>query len=412
MEGRKLYIKRNLERKFLKLNGFFKVMLVTGARQVGKTTMLKHLAEGTNRTYVSMDDLLARDLATRDPSLFFQRYKPPVLIDEIQKAPALLTEIKRICDETEEKGLFWLTGSQQFQMMTRVQETLAGRIGILHLYGLSQQEKRGISFTEETDFSMDSLLSRRAEAGALTIGQVFQHIWEGGMPGVQGVDEETRQAYYSSYVETYLFRDAAEAGGVTDSFKFGRFLQASAALVSEQVNYSTLAQAADISIPTAKSWLHLLCGLDVLYLLPPFYNNALKRLTKTPKLYFNDTGLCAFLSMWLTPETLMMGAASGHYFENYVVGELMKSYAAGRNKANLSYYRDGSAKEIDVVIEENGVLHPLEIKKSANPDLREVRKFELLDTATLHRGRGGIVCMAGDVVPVDEKNALIPSALL
>ena len=189
------------------------------------------------------------------------------------------------------------------------------------------------------------------------------------------MDEETRQAYYSSYVETYLFRDAVEAGGVTDSFKFGRFLQASAALVSEQVNYSTLAQAADISIPTAKSWLHLLCGLDVLYLLPPFYNNALKRLTKTPKLYFNDTGLCAFLSMWLTPETLMMGAASGHYFENYVVGELMKSYAAGRNKANLSYYRDGSAKEIDVVIEENGVLHPLEIKKSANPDLREVRKL-------------------------------------
>lgn len=138
-----MYIKRNLERKFLKLNGFFKVMLVTGARQVGKTTMLKHLAEGTNRTYVSMDDLLARDLATRDPALFFQRYKPPILIDEIQKAPALLTEIKRICDETEEKGLFWLTGSQQFQMMTRVQETLAGRIGILHLYGLSQQEKRG-----------------------------------------------------------------------------------------------------------------------------------------------------------------------------------------------------------------------------------------------------------------------------
>ncbi len=206
-----MYIKRNLERKFLKLNHFFKVMLVTGARQVGKTTMLKHLAEGTNRTYVSMDDLLARDLATRDPSLFFQRDKPPILIDEIQKSPALLTEIKRICDETEE-GLFWLTGSQQFQMMTRVQETLAGRIGILHLYGLSQQEKRGISFTEETDFSWIRSFHVGRRLGHSPSGRFFSTSG-GGMPGVQGVDEETRQAYYSSYVETYLFRDGGGGRG-------------------------------------------------------------------------------------------------------------------------------------------------------------------------------------------------------
>ncbi len=406
------YIHRSLEPKFLRLNDFFKVLLVTGARQVGKTTMLKHLAQGSNRTYVTMDDLMARDLANRDPVLFFQRYKPPILIDEIQKAPKLLEEIKVLCDRTEEKGLFWLTGSQHFEMMNRVRETLAGRIGILHLYGLSQQEKRGISFEEETDFSLDSLISRQAAVGESDVTAVFRHIWEGGLPQVQGVDEELRQAYFSSYVETYLYRDAAEMGGVSDTYKFGRLLQAAAALVSEQVNYSTLAAAADVSIPTAKNWLHVLEGLDIIYLLPPFFNNALKRLSKTPKLYFTDTGLCAYLSMWLTPETLMAGAASGHYYENYVVGELLKSYATGKRKANLSYYRDSYGREIDVVIEADGQMHPLEIKKSASPDRREVQKFSLLDKSSLERGRGGIVCMCRDVTPIDEENAFIPSLIL
>ena len=406
------YIHRNLERKFLRLNDFFKVLLVTGARQVGKTTMLKHLAEGTNRVYVTMDDLMARDLANRDPALFFQRYKPPILIDEIQKAPRLLEEIKVLCDRSEEKGLFWLTGSQHFQMMNHVRETLAGRIGILHLYGLSQQEKQGISFEEETDFSLDSMVKRKSQMEESDIVRVFQHIWEGGLPQVQGVDEELRQAYFSSYIETYLYRDAADMGGISDVYKFGRLLKAAAALVSEQVNYSTLAAAADVSIPTAKNWLQVLEGLDIVYFLPPFFNNALKRLSKTPKLYFTDTGLCAYLSMWLTPETLMAGAASGHYYENYVVGELLKSYAVGKKKANLSYYRDSYGREIDVVIEADGALHPLEIKKSASPDRREMQKFSLLDKTALPRGRGGIVCMARDVMPIDEENAFIPSQIL
>lgn len=406
------YITRELERKFLKMNGFFKAILVTGARQVGKTTMLKHLAEGTNRTYVSLDNAMARDLAQSDPVLFFQTYKPPILIDEVQKAPELFEQIKIICDGSDEKGLIWLTGSQQYGMMKKVRETLAGRIGILELYSLSQREKNGLVFEEELDFSLATLQARQRRMPKNDVQKVFGHIWEGGMPQVWGADEELRGEYYNSYIDTYLMRDIAEAGGITDTVRFRKFLLGCAALVSEQVNYATLAEAADITQPTAKEWLRVLEGLHIVYLLQPYSNNALKRLAKTPKLYFCDTGLCAYLSMWLTPDVLRQGAASGHYYENYVVMEIVKNYAYAKNKANITYYRDSNAKEIDVFVEENNVIHPLEIKKSASPDKREVKKYEVLDKAALMRGDGGIVCMCEEPIPIDDKNCFIPSNLI
>ena len=406
------YITREIERKFGQMNSFFKAVLVTGARQVGKTTMLKHLAEGTSRTYVSLDDIMARELAQSDPALFFQTYKPPILIDEVQHAPQLFGQIKIMCDNSDETGLFWLTGSQQYNMMKNVRETLAGRIGILELYSLSQREKRGLLSDEPLDFSFEGLQKRQAVASPNNIVDVFEHIWRGGMPQVFYADEEMRQEYFNSYVNTYLLRDAAEAGGITDSVKFTKLLRACAALTAEQVNYATLASAADISEPTAKEWVKILQGLGIIHFLQPYSNNELKRLVKTPKLYFCDTGLCAFLSMWLTRDTLMNGAASGHYYENYVVIELLKNYAYSKTKANLSYYRDSNAKEIDVIVELNGLVHPLEIKKSASPDRRESKKFALLDKTSVPRGNGGIVCMCDKPVPIDEMNTFIPSNLI
>lgn len=406
------YITRELERKFMQMDSFFKVVLVTGARQVGKTTMLRHLAEGTNRTYVTLDDLMARELAQTDPVLFFQTYKPPVLIDEVQHAPQLFERIKLMSDNTEETGQFWLTGSQQYSMMKHVRETLAGRIGILNLYSLSQREKKGVLFDKPLDFSFESLLERQKKLPPNDITDVFEHIWRGGMPQVQTADEEMRQEYFSSYIDTYLMRDVAEAGGITDSAKFMKLLRTCAALTAEQVNYSTLAVAADISEPTAKDWVRILEGLGIVYLLQPYSHNELKRLVKTPKLYFCDTGLCAYLSMWLTRDTLMNGAASGHYYENYVVTELLKNYSYGKAKANLCYYRDSNAKEIDVFVEMNGSVHPLEIKKSASPDRKEVKKYEILDKASIPRGSGGIVCMCEKAVPIDEKNSFIPGNLI
>lgn len=406
------YINRELERKFLKTSTFFQAILVTGARQVGKTTMLKHLAEGTDRTYVTMDNGMARDLAKRDPVLFFQTYKPPILIDEIQKAPELFEQIKVMCDETDERGLFWLTGSQQYKMMKKVKDTLAGRIGILELYSLSQREKQGKIYKNALDFSLSSLQERQSRIKPNDVHEVFKHIWEGGMPQVIGVDDELRQEYYNSYVDTYLMRDATEEGGITDSVKFRTFLTACAALVAEQVNYATLAESADISEPTAKEWINLLQGLGIIYLLKPYANNELKRLSKTPKLYFCDTGLCAYLSMWLSPDVLMNGAASGHYYENYVVMELVKNYAYAHARANLTYYRDSNSKEIDVFVEENDTIHPLEIKKSANPNSREVKKFTVLDKTNLKRGSGGIVCMCEEPIPIDALNCYIPGNII
>ena len=406
------YISRHLERKFNHMSEFFKAVLVTGARQVGKTTMLRHLAYGQDRTYVTLDNRMARDLAQTDPVLFFQTYKPPILIDEVQYAPELFPQIKLLCDEREETGLFWLTGSQQYKMIENVRETLAGRIGILTLYSLSQAEKAGVVHENALDFSIECLQSRQANMPKNDIIDVFEHIWRGGMPQVLNADAEQRQEYYNSYIDTYLMRDVSEFGGVTDTVRFGKFITACAALVSAQLNYKTLADSSDISQPTAKEWLRLLEGLGIVYLLAPYSNNALKRLTKAPKLYFCDTGLASHLSMWLTRETLMNGAASGHFFENYVVGELLRNYSTSAAKATLTYFRDSNAKEIDIFVEENNRIHPLEIKKSASPDRREVKKFAVLQKTNVETGAGGIICMCEETIPIDIQNCFIPCNLI
>ena len=406
------YISRHLERKFAKMNNFFKAVLITGARQVGKTTMLKHLAKGQKRTYISLDVKMARELAQNDPALFFQTYKPPVLIDEVQYAPELFQQIKIMCDESEETGLFWLTGSQQYKMMEVARESLAGRVCIMPMYSLSQAEKAGIVFENDLDFSLSCLQERQQLVAKNDVIAVYEHIWRGGMPQVQYADDEQRQEYFESYVNTYLMKDIVEFGEVRDTLRFGKFITACAALVGEMINYKTLADASDISEPTAKDWLALLEGLGIVYLLRPYANNALKRLVKTPKLYFCDTGLAAHLSMWLTPQTLMNGAASGHFFENYVVTELLKSYSYSPSKANMTYFRDSNAKEIDIFIEKNKMIHPIEIKKSANPDRREVKKFDVLSKTTIETGAGGIICMCGEPVPIDPLNCFIPCNLI
>ena len=359
---------------------------------------------------------MIRILAKSDPVLFFQTYQPPMIIDEVQKAPELFEQMKIMCDESDTCGLFWLTGSQQYGMMKKIRETMAGRIGILELYSLSKSEVEGLGYINELDFTLNCLLERQALAiknhRKNNITDVFEYIWRGGMPYVLFADAEQRQEYFNSYIETYLMRDVAEEGGITDTVCFRKFLNACAALTAEQVNYKTLSDAADLSQPTSKEWVRLLQSLGIIFLLPPYANNGLKRLAKTPKLYFCDTGLCAYLSMWLTRDTLMHGAACGHFFENYIIAELLKNYAYGHSKAGLTYYRDSNAKEIDVFVEENGMIHPLEIKKSANPDRREVKKYELIDKAGAIRGSGGIVCMCEEVIPIDERNCFIPCNLI
>lgn len=402
------YIQRELERKFLEANAFFKAVLLIGARQVGKSTMLKHLAEKEKRAYVTLDNDLARNLAKSDPGLFFQTYKPPVLIDEIQKAPELFETIKILCDESDQRGLFWLTGSQRRHIMKTSQDSLAGRLGILHLYGLSQREKAGYLHPEPLDFSMECLMKRKEKLPDNDILAVYEHIWRGGYVDVQHASPAQTDLYYQSYIENYLVADAVNDEGIIDVQGFRRFLRACAAVTGNLVNYRTLGEAADISEVTAKKWIGILQDMEVIYLLEPYANNELQRLIKTPKLYFCDTGLCAYLSRWTTADSLREGAASGHYYENYVIMELLKNYAYAENGALLSFYRDNKAKEIDVFVEENGRIHPLEIKKSSNPDCREVKKFDVIEKTSLTRGKGGIICSQSDPFPIDADNSLIP----
>lgn len=406
------YIQRELERKFLKMNSVFKAILVTGARQVGKTTMLKHLAESENRTFVTMDDARNRELARRDPKLFFQMYQPPILIDEAQKAPELFETIKQMCDETEENGLFWLTGSESRKLLKEAGDSLAGRICILRMYSLSQREKQGLVDIGELPFTFEALKKREQHFGQNNIGDIYEHIWKGGMPGTLQMDAEQRYEYYESYINTYLLRDAVDDNGITDTVGFRRVLAACASFIGNLVNYTDIANAGGVSVVTVKKWMKILQNMGIIFLLDTYANNELKRLVKTPKLYFCDTGLAAYLSMWTSKEVLMNGAASGHYFENFVVGELLRGYSYSEKKVNLTYYRDTNQKEIDMVIEEAGIVHPVEIKKATTPEKRVVKAFKVLETTNNTVGMGVVICMTDTVFPIDENNAMIPCNIL
>ncbi len=407
-----MYISRELERKFLSMNQVFKAVLVTGARQVGKSTMLKHLARESDRAYVTLDSVRDRELAQKDPVLFLQTYRPPVLIDEVQKAPELFEAIKVICDATNEKGLFWLTGSQSKKLLKQAGDSLAGRVCILKMYSLSVREQLGLQPKEPLDFSYTALMQRQRYFPANNIHDTFERIWRGGMPDVQMLDEEQLQEYFSSYIETYLMRDAIEDNGITNTVGFRKFLRACAAFNGQLLNYTDLAASAEINLQTAKEWVRILQNMGIIYLLEPYANNELKRMIKTPKLYFCDTGLCAYLSMWTTKDTLMNGAVSGHYYENHILMELVRNYAYGKEKANLTFYRDTHQKEVDIFLEESGMIHPFEIKKAAHPDRKEVKKFELIEKSNLKRGPGGIICMCDSPFPIDELNTYIPGNII
>lgn len=406
------YIQRDLERKFLKMNKAFKAILITGARQVGKTTMLKHLAARENRTFVSMDDFRNRDLAKTDPKLFFQIFKPPILIDEAQKAPELFEHIKLMCDEAEENGLFWLTGSESKRLLKEAGDSLAGRICILRMYSLSQREKNGLLDVPAFQYEFEALTMRQQLFEKNNIDSVYEHIWRGGMPGTFDFDEEQLYEYYSSYIDTFLMRDAVDDNGITDTVGFRKVLTACASFIGKLINYSDIANAGDVSVPTAKSWVKILQNMGIVFLLETYSNNELKRLVKTPKLYFCDTGLAAYLSRWTSKNVLMNGAASGHYFENYVVGELLRYYSYGDTKANMTYYRDTNQKEIDVVVEEGGVLHPIEIKRSSNPEKKIVKAFGVLNVSDYKLGTGLVICMTDRVFPIDESNIMVPANII
>lgn len=422
------YIKRAVEDTITRVSQMFPVLLVTGPRQVGKTTLLQKLAEiqrgeGVERKYVTLDDPDVRYLAKRDPALFLQRYAPPVLIDEIQYATELLPYIKMSADRSKRKGDFWLTGSQAFRLMKNVSESLAGRVGIVNLLGLSDAE---IYHEPSAPFQTDTehLMNRLSEKAPRGLNEIYGRIFKGSMPELYANENVDWETYYRSYVDTYLQRDIRDLAQVADEMQFYNFMTVVAAHTSKPVVYEELANAADISAPTAKKWLSILVSSHIIALVQPYHNNALKRVVKMPLLHFLDTGLAAYLLKWGNPEALEKGAMSGMFFESYVFSEIYKSYLNAGKEPPIFYYRDKDQKEIDLLIYQNGVLSPIEIKKSASPGKAAIKNFKVLEPVTggekfggletlkAEIGTGSVICMANDLLPVNEKNWYVPVWLI
>lgn len=401
------YIKRDLESKILALSKEYACILITGPRQVGKTTVLKQLA-AADREYVTLDDLEDRALAKRDPALFLQMHSLPIFIDEVQYAPELFSYIKITIDNGAAPGSFWLTGSQAFKMMELAQESLAGRVALLHMPALSQHEIYGSGNNVPFSVDLDALKQRKKTGQQALLPKMYERIWKGSMPGLVSGKFTDRDVFYNSYLQTYIERDVSELIAHVDKLQFQDFIRAAACRAGQMLNVHDIAMDIGVSDDTAKRWLQVLEKSDVIFYLRPYSNNLLKRTIKTPKLYFFDTGLAAYLTKYTTPEILANGAISGALLENYVVSEIRKTYFNDAKDCLLWYYRDKSSNEIDMVIESDGLLHPLEIKRSVNPGSELIGAFEVLDKGSVPRGKGAILCMRPELSAINADNFIVP----
>ena len=402
------YINRDIDSLVLEVSGDYSAVIITGPRQVGKTTTLRRLL-GEGRRYVSLDSKENRRLAATDPELFLSLHPAPVIIDEVQLAPELFPYIKMEVDNGAPSGSYLMTGSQMFQLMKLAGESLAGRAAILRMSGLSQHEIYGSG--KCMPFSVNPVaLQERAVCGRAcdVLGQ-YERIWNGSLPAHISGKHDNREEFYSSYIDTYIDRDIRDMVDLKDEFLFRDFVRAAACRAGETLNIHAIASDAGVSDETAKTWLGYMEKSGVIFYLRPFSNNLLNRtIRKTPKLYFFDTGLVAYLTKYSSPEILMNGAINGAILENYVVSEIIKTYTNNGLECYAHYYRDIDSREVDMILESDGKLHPIEIKKTASPPPELVSSFRVLDKASVPRGTGAVVCTKKEISALDKGTLIVP----
>ena len=390
---------REAEYMINEINKTFPVLLVTGPRQVGKTTLLLSL-KPKNMEYITLDDEVLRTQAQEDPKLFLEEHPAPLLIDEVQYAPRLFSYIKINVDKEKKNGMYWLTGSQQFHLMNNVSESLAGRVGIINLNSFTYSEIKKVKNKKLFDPVEIKNISK------INVNSIFEIIFKGGMPRLYTEKEISLPLYFQGYIDTYISRDVKMLTQVGNEFSFRKFIVSVASKTGEQLNYTTLANDAGVSVPTAINWLSILTTSGLVYLLEPYMSSSLKRLTHTPKIIFMDTGLACYLAGFSSAKELQMSSSSGHYLETFIISEIIKSYNAKGIRPNISYYRDKEKNEIDLLFYKNNKLYPFEIKKTALPTKEMIKNFKKLEKQKI--GQGGIICFYDNLTKLDQDNYIIP----
>lgn len=415
----KEYKNRSIEETLNKMTNKFPVILVTGARQVGKTTLLNHLQTQNKKiNYVTLDNMLLRMQANEDPEFFLRNYETPLIIDEFQYAPNLLAYIKINVDKAKKSAMFdgsnntetqyYLTGSQVFETMNDVCESLAGRIGILDLYGFSTRElynQKDISFLPDI-----KLIKQRTPLPYLKSIELFKRIINGSYPDAIDADAEIREKYYESYVRTYIERDVRKLINIKDENKFIKFISSVAARTSQEYNALDIARDVEIDSKTAEEWISILKNTNLIYMLNSYANNNIKKIVKRPKIYFMDTGLACYLAGYVNETTLERSAFSGAIFETYIVSEIVKSFANNgvSPKNRLFYYRETGGKEIDLLVIYDNKAYPVEIKKSSNPGINAIKNFDVVNNFGYEVGNGIVLCMMENIIAIDDKNFFVP----
>ena len=416
-----MYIKRDIEKVLLDAADSFQVITLYGSRQVGKTTTVNMLF-GDKFEFVTLDDAEELDLALSNPRAFLESHPWPIIIDEVQKAVGLLNEIKKIVDaqrllwmkNNESRQLmFILTGSNQFDLQEGISESLAGRTAIINMSGFTQVEKRGVQGSL-FEVNFDASLGKQKDHPDCykTSLEIFDFIFQGGMPDII-TGESERNLYYKSYIDTYIEKDVRKLISASNEMQFRKFIALMALRTAQELTYSDISNALGINVETVKRWISILQTSGIIYLLEPYMANASKRIIKSPKIYFMDTGLCAYLCKWPNAQMLMDCAMSGAFFETYVVSEIIKSFYNNgiEPKQYLYYYRDIDKKEVDILLVKEGELYPVEIKKGIAPS-KPTKNFNVLEKYNMPIRRGMVIDNAEKIRALNDNAFIFPVSLL